>query len=522
MSSAGGVRDALTLIVQMEAREKENKSAQEWREKVFDNQEKWRMSNAATAAQNTAFDRRIKLEELELTRGKAKSDQLGNLISMTGIPGLGTSRVGTGGTGGAKKGGKTSFTPQQGAFAVQAIQAEVGPMENLSKQDKKFYQTIYENPNEAAAILDFVEGLREDGNNVNISELGKFINIYGVSKESGNRAATEQVIGDIKDQLLDPNSKYDPNLLLNNFDALTSYVAPVMNWGIKSGAGASASEKEDEYKTALTVMEQQLALEIEKLNSKQRQAVIDETPDVFSTADMERLDRLQGIQTSISLDPNKPQNSVKIKPAELELFSLYGNFSNYSESNELFATARIHDNERKKRDASQTNTLPVRPAPNSSGEPFEPATFDTKQDFEEGLRDVSKEEFNKYNPYVIIGGERLDNPGYTGEPMQGITPDVSQVTSNSGAQQPQPQPQQSTQVPPEVEQDLLEVAQAMQNEDLDYTDFVMIAQDLQEKYPNGEFERLMGERLSGSSSNPIEFTFEKFIQIGKDRENVSN
>ena len=104
--------------------------------------------------------------------------------------------------------------------------------------------------------------------------------------------------------------------------------------------------------------------------------------------------------------------------------------------------------------------------------------------------------------------------------MGGITPDVSQVSPDSG--EPQPQPQQSTQVPPEVEQDLLDVAQAMQDENLDYTAFVMIAQDLQEKYPNGEFERLMGERLSGSSSNPIEFTFEKFIQIGKDRENVSN
>jgi len=392
-------------------------------------------------------------------------------------------------------------------------------MENLSKQDKKFYQTIYENPNEAAAILDFVEGLREDGNNVNISELGKFINIYGVSKESGNKAATEQVIGDIKDQLLDPNSKYDPNLLLNNFDALTSYVAPVMNWGIKSGAGATYSEKEDEYKTAITVMQQQLALEIEKLNFKRKEADNNKTPDMFNTADMERLARLQGIQTSISLDPNKPENNVKIKPAELELFSLYGNFSNYSESNELFATARIQEKEREAQ-RNGPDTLPVQPAPNSSGEPFEPATFETTQDFEEELRAVSREEFNKYNPYVIIGGERIDNPGYTGEPMGGITPDVSQVSPDSG--EPQPQPQQSTQVPPEVEQDLLDVAQAMQNENLGYTEYALIAQDLQKKYPNGEFERLMSERLSGSSSNPIEFTFEKLIQIGKDRENVSN
>ena len=112
MSSAGGVRDALTLIVQMEAREKENKSAQEWREKVFNNQEKWRISNAETAAQNTAFARQMKEREIGLQEGKAKSQMFGDLVSMAGIPGLSPSGVGTGGTGGAKKGGKKSFTPQ--------------------------------------------------------------------------------------------------------------------------------------------------------------------------------------------------------------------------------------------------------------------------------------------------------------------------------------------------------------------------------------------------------------------------
>ena len=518
MSSAGGVRQALTLIVGMEAREKENKSAQEWREKVFENQEKWRINAANAAAENTAFNRRMEESKLKILQGNARNQQLTTLQGM--FPnGLGSTGLSTGTN--AKTSGKKSYTPQQGAFAVQAIQTEVGPMEGLSKEDKKFYQTIYENPNEAAAILDFVEGLREDGNNVSISELGKYINIYGVSKESGNREATQQVIGDIKDQLLDPNSEYDPNLLLRNFDALTGYVGSVMNWGIKSGAGATSQEKEAEYETALTVMQQQLALEIQKLNSKQNVS-----PDMFSEADTARLTQLRSVQTNISLDPSNPENRVVIKPAELELFNMYGDFSNYSESNELFATARLQKQERDVRldaEANGSNTLPVRPPPNSSGEPFEAAVFETEQEFHEALRDVDRKEFDKYNQHVIIGGQRIDNPGYTGENIQGVTPDVSQVSPTSQDQQPQPQAQQQlTQVPPEVEQDLLEVSQAMQNEEMGYTEFAIIAEELEKKYPNGEFERLMSERLSMSASSPIDFTFDKFIQIGRSREDGSN
>ena len=80
MSSAGGVRDALTLIVGMEAREKENKSAQEWREKVFNNQEKWRMNAAAAAAAKTAREIFVQ-DRAFIQQGQVlKADQLEKVL----------------------------------------------------------------------------------------------------------------------------------------------------------------------------------------------------------------------------------------------------------------------------------------------------------------------------------------------------------------------------------------------------------------------------------------------------------
>lgn len=521
MSSAGGVRDALTLIVGMEAREKENKSAQEWREKVFNNQEKWRMNAAATAAANTA--RSIFVQDRAfIQQGQIlKAEQLKELRKWN-TPGIGPSGTGNTNTSGSSKTNPV-YTPQQGFQAVQAIRKSVGPMEELSSSEREFFNTIYDNPNEAAAIMEFVTGMREEGKKIPMRDLAKYINIYGVSKETGNKEAVKSILNDMKDQLIDPNAKYDPMLFVNNFDQLNSYIAPIMNWGIADGAGMELSEQKDEFERTVSVMEAQLALDIQKLKA---------IPEGNLTErDKERIVYLDDIMQKASLDKNKNQNKLPLMQATQELFKLYGTFDKYSKNNPLFDPYRLeNENQRKREDAERdgTSTLPVQPAPNSSGEPFEPPTFENIQEFEESLRAVSREEFDKYNRYVIIGGSRIDNPNYTGEPIEGVSP---QVISNPGEQQQQqpqqqqqqqPQSQQLTEVPPEVERDLIEVSQAMQNEEMGYTEFVLIAEELQKKYPNGEFERLMSERLSMSSPNPVDFTFDKFIQIGKGRENVSN
>ena len=520
MSSAGGVRDALTLIVGMEAREKENKSAQEWREKVFNNQEKWRMNAAATAAANTA--RSIFVQDRAfIQQGQIlKAEQLKELRKWN-TPGLGPIGTGNTNTSGSSKTNPV-YTAQQGFQAVQAIRKSVGPMEELSSSEREFFNTIYDNPNEAAAIMEFVTGMREEGKKIPMRDLAKYINIYGVSKETGNKEAVKSILNDMKDQLIDPNAKYDPMLFVNNFDQLNSYIAPIMNWGIADGAGMELSEQKDEFERTVSVMEAQLALDIQKLKA---------IPEGNLTErDKERIVYLDDIMQKASLDENKNQNKLPLMQATQELFKLYGTFDKYSKNNPLFDPYRLeNENQRKREDAERdgTSTLPVQPAPNSSGEPFEPPTFESRQEFEESLRAVSREEFDKYNRYVIIGGSRIDNPNYTGEPIEGVSPQVISSPGEQQQQQPQqqqqqPQSQQLTEVPPEVERDLIEVSQAMQNEEMGYTEFVLIAEELQKKYPNGEFERLMSERLSMSSPNPVDFTFDKFIQIGKGRENVSN
>ena len=525
MSSAGGVRDALTLIVGMEAREKENKSAQEWREKVFNNQEKWRMNAAATAAANTARNIEVQDRAFDLESRTLQAAQLEKLLKFgvrTGLGPIGTTGIGPSGTGNTNTSGSSKtnpvYTPQQGFQAVQAIRKSVGPMEELSSSEREFFNTIYDNPNEAAAIMEFVTGMREEGKKIPMRDLAKYINIYGVSKETGNKEAVKSILNDMKDQLIDPNAKYDPMLFVNNFDQLNSYIAPIMNWGIADGAGMELSEQKDEFERTVSVMEAQLALDIQKLKA---------IPEGNLTErDKERIVYLDDIMQKASLDKNKNQNKLPLMQATQELFKLYGTFDKYSKNNPLFDPYRLeNENQRKREDAERdgTSTLPVQPAPNSSGEPFEPPTFESRQEFEESLRAVSREEFDKYNPYVIIGGSRIDNPNYAGEPMEGVSPQVTSITGEQQQQQQQqPQSQQLTEVPPEVERDLIEVSQAMQNEEMGYTEFVLIAEELQKKYPNGEFERLMSERLSMSSPNPVDFTFDKFIQLGKGRENVSN
>ena len=519
MSSAGGVRDALTLIVGMEAREKENKSAQEWREKVFNNQEKWRMNAAAAAAAKTAREIFVQ-DRAFIQQGQVlKADQLEKVLKYGNRMGIGPSGTGNTNTSGSSKTNPV-YTPEQGFQAVQAIRKSVGPMEELSSDEREFFNTIYDNPNEAAAIVEFVTEMREDGKKLPMRDLAKYINIYGVSKEAGNKEAVKSILNDMKDQLIDPNAKYDPMLFVNNFDQLHSYIAPVMNWGISDGAGMDLSDQKGEFDLSVRVMEAQLALEIEKLKA---------IPEGNLTErDKERIVYLDDIMQRSSLDENKPQNKLPLMQATQELFRLYGTFDKYSKNNPLFDPYRLESDNRKKREDAErdgTSTLPVQPAPNSSGEPFEPPTFENIQEFEESLRAVSREEFDKYNRYVIIGGSRIDNPNYTGEPIEGVSPQVISSPGEQQQQQPQqqqPQSQQLTEVPPEVERDLIEVSQAMQNEEMGYTEFVLIAEELQKKYPNGEFERLMSERLSMSSPNPVDFTFDKFIQIGKGRENVSN
>ena len=191
-------------------------------------QENWEKAFArqgeqqALAQENVMFGRKIKMLELSEDLTKAFS-----------------------GKGGSTKGAKAPSAEDMNAATIN-IRSELGGkqgIDNLGKADKEFFETVMADPAAAHGIYAFVQTQRvKEGNNINILDLPKYINLAGMVEakgdpEAANRLRSEILEGDININNVDS--------LFDGIKAVSEYKPAEVVWGVLKAPKKSQDHSAD-------------------------------------------------------------------------------------------------------------------------------------------------------------------------------------------------------------------------------------------------------------------------------------
>ena len=197
--------------------ERQGVSDEQWKQ-AFD-----RQGEQQTLAQdNVMFGRKIKMLEVTESMTKAFS-----------------------GKGGSTKGAKAPSAEDMNAATIN-IRSELGGkqgIDNLGKADKEFFETIMGDPAAAHGIYAFVQTQRvKEGNNINILDLPKYINLAGMIEAKGDPEAAERLRSEILGG--DPNID-NIDSLIKGVKALKEYKPAEVVWGVLKAPKKSQDHSAD-------------------------------------------------------------------------------------------------------------------------------------------------------------------------------------------------------------------------------------------------------------------------------------
>jgi hypothetical protein len=174
------------------------------------------------AQENVMFGRKIKMLELSEDLTKAFS-----------------------GKGGSTKGAKAPSAEDMNAATIN-IRSELGGkqgIDNLGKADKEFFETVMADPAAAHGIYAFVQTQRvKEGNNINILDLPKYINLAGMIEAKGDPEAASRLRSEILEGDININNV---DSLFDGIKAVSEYKPAEVVWGVLKAPKKSQDHSAD-------------------------------------------------------------------------------------------------------------------------------------------------------------------------------------------------------------------------------------------------------------------------------------